>query len=552
MDTLLIVDDEPGILEACAHALGPRASAASRTTSPRPQIGSTSESPYRLVLASSCERAAELFDEERRAGRQIVVGIFDLQMPGGEELLRRLREQDPELMCLVVTAAPDPPVDALASCFESKHDEWSCLAKPFHPSELRQAVRHLVTAWHRRRQRDCELEEANAAIESRTEALSSALQHARAATAAKSEFLAMMSHELRTPMNGIMGMTQALEHSALSASQRVDLQVIRDCSTAMALLLNDILDFSKIEAGRMEFAREPFVLRTEILQTAALFRGQCEAKGLEFRLRLDDELPELVIGDATRVRQVLGNALGNAVKFTQRGFVELRCRSRASAPPGNLRLEFEIEDTGIGIPAQRRQTLFKPFSQGDSSITRKYGGSGLGLVICSKLLAAMNGDMRLDSTEGVGTTCSFFLELPEGSPNVSPLLPPLVSDDLSTLRVLIAEDNPVNRLVADRLLQTCGIRAAQAEHGRQAVEAAVALPFDVVLMDMQMPEMDGLEATRQIRQRASSQPFIVALTANAFDGDRRACLAAGMDGFLSKPVQLEALRRVLASAKTRA
>ena len=378
------------------------------------------------------------------------------------------------------------------------------------------------------------------------EALDHALRRAETAVEVKGEFLAMMSHEIRTPMNGILGMTQVLEQSALSEDQLKSLAVLRQSGEAMLTLLNDILDLTKIEAGKLDLEQRDFNLQEELRATCALFRPLVEAKGLSFELDLDASLPQAVRGDSARLRQILSNLLSNAVKFTAKGSVRLSGRAEL-LPGGAARLEFAVTDTGEGIPQARRDRLFKAFSQVDSSITRRFGGTGLGLAICAQLCARMGGSIGIDSEPGRGTRCQLSIELP-----VALVPPPLASGRDYTgrlfpgLRVLVAEDNPVNQLVASRLLGTCGIQPELAANGREAVELALRIPFDLILMDMQMPVMDGLEATSLIRlMPLQHQPRIVALTANAFESDRDTCLKAQMDDFLPKPLRLSALQGVL-------
>jgi len=378
------------------------------------------------------------------------------------------------------------------------------------------------------------------------DALDHALRRAEVAVEVKGEFLAMMSHEIRTPMNGVLGMTEVLEQSALSDEQRASLRVLRQSGEAMLTLLNDILDLSKIEAGKLELERRDFNLRDELRATAELFRQLVVAKGLAFELDLDEALPQAVTGDSARLRQILSNLLSNAVKFTQRGSVRLSCRAGAQVD-GKVRLAFSVTDTGEGIPAARRDRLFQAFSQADSSITRRFGGTGLGLAICAQLCAKMGGRITLESEPGRGTRCDLSVELPV----VEVPLPPTASAECCArrfpgLRVLVAEDNPINQLVVKRLLGTCGIEPELAVNGQEAVELATRIPFDLILMDMQMPVMDGLEATSLIRlMPLSRQPRIVALTANAFESDRTMCLRAQMDDFVAKPLRLTVLQALL-------
>ena len=376
-----------------------------------------------------------------------------------------------------------------------------------------------------------------------------AREKADAANQAKSEFLANMSHEIRTPMNGVLGMAGVLLDSPLSESQREYVGIIHSSGQALMTIINDILDFSKIEAGKLEIETHPFSMSAVITEVVELLRVNADAKGLRVSASVDGTGVDKLMGDAGRIRQILNNLLNNAIKFTERGGVEIVAKGRATGD-GAASWDLAVIDTGIGIPAERLPALFDRFEQADGSMSRRYGGTGLGLAISRQLAQLMGGSVTAESRVREGSTfrIALKLSLADQAAQRNPLnavgTNPASAQVLAGLRVLLAEDNVFNQKVALATLDRLGCRVDTVANGAEALRMATDFPYDVILMDCQMPEMDGFTATGHIRRLggAAGDTPIVALTAHALMGDKERCLAAGMNDYLTKPFRTGELR----------
>lgn len=379
--------------------------------------------------------------------------------------------------------------------------------------------------------------------------LTHAKEEALSASQSKSEFLANMSHEIRTPMNGVLGMLQLLQKTPLNNEQAEYVDTALSSGTSLLKIISDILDFSKIEAGKIELEKQPFRIGTVIESITATVDNLIDHQRVSLNTQIDNDLPSYVVGDETRLKQILYNLIGNAIKFTENGEIAIRlwCSDTSC---DSLRLDFEVKDSGIGIQPKKVATIFDPFVQADGSFRRRYSGTGLGLSIVKKLVELMQGKVSIRSETGKGTTFSFYILVQQAPADYlcSAPSPAIVYDNAQPKHVLVVEDEHINALVVSAMLQKIGHRATVVDNGYKALNLLKKEVFDCILMDIQMPQMDGIETARAIRQNSndnSRETPIIALTAHAMKGDKELFLKAGMNDYLTKPVEIEDLQRVL-------
>ncbi|MEX0845379.1 MAG: response regulator [Balneolaceae bacterium] len=512
---------------------------------------------YDIDHAYQGEEAIDLVDKASEDGNPYSLIFMDVRMPPGMDGIQTIKniwDKHKNTEIVICTAYSDYSWEEILSELGNS-DKLLFMKKPFDATALKQTTLTLTTKWKLQQESLKYTQKLEEEVKERTKELTQLVadyklmkEKAEQASEAKSEFLANVSHEIRTPMNGIIGMNDLLLESDLESEQKEYAELVKYSAKALMGIINDILDLAKVEAGKMEIEVIPFDLRDSLKELKKLLEFSAQNKDVEIKSEIHPDIPEKVMGDPMRIRQILLNYGNNAVKFTEKGSIKLKV-DLLNEDEKTVTLRFSVKDTGIGIPEQKMKQIFDPFSQADASTTRKYGGTGLGLSICKQLSGLMKGKVGVESTEGKGSEFWFEVTLDkmwsEQSENITDTseIDELGDDNVEgvarKVKILLAEDNETNQLMTERMLAHDGMHITSVNNGLEVVDIFKKQDFDLILMDVYMPEMDGINATREIRkieENGDTRIPIIAVSASVMPKDKERIYAAGVDDFIGKPI----------------